>query len=305
MRKRILLTFSLLIILTLIGTSIVTTAGEKKSLLEKVKDRGYIIVGIANEAPFGYIDEEGNVTGESPEIARAVLKRLGIGKMEAVVTEFGSLIPGLKAGRFDMITAGAYITADREKEVDFAHPQYKIGSGAAVRAGNPYNIHSYYDIAANPHVKVAIMGGAYEYKYARVAGVTDKQIVTVPTNIAGIAALIAGRADVLVATSVSIADKVKKAASPEIEIVKDFKDLLIKGVRVAGYSSVAFPEYADEFRKAYNRELEKLRAEGTVCEILKSFGFPEACCVKETLTVEQVLEQRKALEEAVEEAIGG
>jgi polar amino acid transport system substrate-binding protein len=284
----------------LVGLLFVSLAASAETLFEKVKKKGVVVVGIANEKPFGYIDESGNVTGESPEIARAVLNELGIEKMKPVVTKFGSLIPGMKAGRFDMITAGAYITSDREKEVDFAHPQYKIGSGMAVKAGNPYDLHSYEDVAANPKVKIGIMAGAYEKKYAKAVGVKEKQIVSLPTNVAGIAALVAGRIDCLVATSISIRDKVEMAASPEIEVVEDFTDPVIGGTKVAGYSSVAFPSDADDFREAYNEKLEELRASGKVCEILTSFDlFSEANCVKEKLTVPEVLEARKALEEAI------
>lgn len=280
------------------------TASEPgKTLIEKLQKKGKVVVGIANEAPFGYIDEKGNVTGESPDIARAVLNRLGIEEMEAVVTTFGALIPGLKAGRFDMVTAGAYITSDREKEVDFGNPQYKIGSGLAVRKGNPYDLHSYEDIAANPQVKVGVMAGAWEYQYALLAGVKEAQIVTYPTNVDAIDGLIVGRVDSVPMTSVGVRDKVKKSGSPLIEVVEDFRDLEIEGKPVAGYSSVCFPKDADAFRVLYNHELEKLRAEGKVCEILTSYElFSEANCVTETITVPEVLAGRKALEEAIEEA---
>lgn len=297
MRNKYFVLMISVLVLGLLFLSLSTTAD---TLFEKVKKKGVVIVGIANEKPFGYIDESGNVTGESPEIARAVLKELGIENMKPVVTKFGSLIPGMKAGRFDMITAGAYITSEREKEVDFAHPQYKIGSGMAVRAGNPHDLHSYEDVAANPEVKLGLMAGVEEKRYAKVAGVKEKQIVTLPTNVAGIAALVAGRIDCLAATSISIRDKVEMAASPEIEVVEDFTDPIIDGTEIAGYSSVAFPSDADDFREAYNEKLEELRADGTICEILTSFElFSEANCVKEKVTVPDVLEGRKALEEAL------
>lgn len=298
MRKKYLVS---IVSILVIGLLFVSLSAGAESLLEKVRRKGVIVVGIANEKPFGYIDDQGNVTGESPEIARAVLQELGIGKMKPVVTKFGSLIPGMKAGRFDMITAGAYITSEREKEVDFVHPQYKIGSGMAVRAGNPYDLHSYEDVAANPEVKLGLMAGVEEKRYAKVAGVKEKQIVTLPTNVAGIAALVAGRIDCLAATSISIRDKVEMAASPEIEVVEDFTDPVIDGTQIAGYSSGAFPSDADDFREAYDEKLEELRASGKICEILTSFElFSEANCVKEKITVPEVLEARKVLEEALD-----
>ena len=43
--------------------------------LERAKADGYIRVGFANEAPFGFADARGKLTGEAPEVAKAVLLR--------------------------------------------------------------------------------------------------------------------------------------------------------------------------------------------------------------------------------------
>ena len=53
-----------------------------------------------------------------------------------------------------------YITPERAEEVDFTDPEYQIGGALAVKAGNPLDLHSYEDIAANPDVKVATMAGS-------------------------------------------------------------------------------------------------------------------------------------------------
>jgi polar amino acid transport system substrate-binding protein len=46
-----------------------TPAGEG-GLLEEARDQGYLSVGIANEAPYGFEDENGVPTGEAPEVAK-------------------------------------------------------------------------------------------------------------------------------------------------------------------------------------------------------------------------------------------
>ena len=69
-----------------------------------------------------------------------------------------------------MITAGMYLTPDRAKEVAFANPEYTIGGGLAVKAGNPHNLKSYFDIAAKPDVKIAVMSGAAEYDHLLQVG---------------------------------------------------------------------------------------------------------------------------------------
>ena len=101
------------------------SAGAKGavSTLEAAKAAGKIRISYANEAPFAYMDSQrAEVTGESVEIARVVLKRMGINQVEGVLTEFGSLIPGLQAKRFDIIAAGMYVTPERCRQAAFSIP---------------------------------------------------------------------------------------------------------------------------------------------------------------------------------------
>src|SRR4051794_35676063 len=71
-----------------------------ETTLERAKKDGFVRIGFANEAPFGYATPDGKLTGEAPEVAKAVLAKMGIPQVDGVLTEFGSLIPGLKARRF-------------------------------------------------------------------------------------------------------------------------------------------------------------------------------------------------------------
>ena len=80
-------------------------------------------IGYANEAPFAYYDNAtGKLTGESVEVTRYLLKEVGISRVEGVITEFASLIPGLKARRFDIIAAGMYINPRRCEQISFSEP---------------------------------------------------------------------------------------------------------------------------------------------------------------------------------------
>jgi polar amino acid transport system substrate-binding protein len=93
--------------------------------LEKIRAAGKIRVGYANEAPYAYQDPAtGGLTGEAPEVARAVLRDLGEIEMEGVLTEFGSLIPGLKAGRLPRGLVAAGQGRRRGAAQDRAHPRH-------------------------------------------------------------------------------------------------------------------------------------------------------------------------------------
>src|ERR1700750_549234 len=108
-----------------------------ETTLEKARREGYIRVGFANEAPYGYATPDGKLTGESPEVVKAVLAKIGIPQVDGVLTEFGSLIPGLEAGRFDIIAAGMFINPKRCAEIQFSEPSYGIGQAMLVKKGNP------------------------------------------------------------------------------------------------------------------------------------------------------------------------
>lgn len=253
--------------------------GEKptnqENTLEKAKQQGFITVGFANENPYAYATPDGKLTGEAVEVARVILKNLGIGEMNGVLTEFGSLIPGLKAKRFDIITAGMFINPKRSKEVAFANPEYSIGAAIAVEKGNPYRLHSYKDIAENKDVKIAVMVGATENEYLTKVGVPQSRIVTVPDQPSAVSALQAGRVQAVTMTGPSLQAMLDSAKEDKIERVMDFKQPEIDGKSVRGYGAAAFRLADTAFREAFNAELEKLKKSGELLKILKPFGFTE------------------------------
>lgn len=250
-------------------------AKAQETTYERAKRQGYVSVGFANEAPFAYATPDGKLTGFNVEVARAVLKKMGIKEMTGVLTEFGSLIPGLKAKRFDIITAGMYITPDRSKEVDFANPEYTIGGALAVRKGNPFNLQGYKDIAANPKVKIAVMAGGAENDHLTAVGVAKDHIVTVPDQPSALAALQAKRVDAITMTSPALKNLLDTVKDPNIERVEKFVIAEVNGKRQQGYGSAAFRQEDDDFREAYNKELENMKKSGELLEILKSFKFTE------------------------------
>lgn len=250
-------------------------APQAESTLEKAKQQGFITVGFANEVPYAYATPDGKLTGEAVEVARVVLKNMGIKDMNGVLTEFGSLIPGLKAQRFDIITAGMYITPKRAKEVAFANPEYSIGQALAVSAGNPLKLHSYKDIAANPKARVAVMSGGIEVEYLEKSGVKKEQILLVPDQPSAISALQTGRADAITMTGPSLQSVLDSAKDAKLERVKDFIQPEIDGKSVRGYGAAAFRKEDQEFVDAYNQELKKLQQSGELLKILAPFGFTE------------------------------
>ena len=245
--------------------------------LEAAKAAGKIRIGYANEAPFAYMDsKEAKVTGESVEIARVVLKRMGINEVEGVLTEFGSLIPGLAAKRFDIIAAGMYVTPERCKQVAFSDPTYGVGEAFLVRKGNPKNLHSYEDVVKNPEAKLGVVVGAIEGEYAEKVKIPSSQIVVFPDAVSALSGVQAGRADAYAATGLTVNDLMGKTqAGSDLEKADPFTDPVIDGKDVRGYGAYAFRTDDKDFAAAFNAELTKFIGTDEHKKLVAPFGFTE------------------------------
>jgi polar amino acid transport system substrate-binding protein len=244
-------------------------AATAASTLEQAKQDGFIRVGFANEAPFGFATPDGKLTGEAPEVAKAVLNAIGIPQVDGVLTEFGSLIPGLKAKRFDVIAAGMFITPKRCAEIAFSEPSYGIGQAMLVKAGNPKQIADYGSIVANKDLKLAVMAGAVETGYAKDAGVPQAQLVVLPDQSSLLAAVQAGRADAAALTALSITDMAKKGEG--VESTKPFGE--VAGKSVKGHGGFGFRKDDKELYQAFNDQLKKFVGSPEHIALVEPFGF--------------------------------
>ncbi|SBS38195.1 putative amino-acid ABC transporter-binding protein precursor [Marinomonas spartinae] len=238
--------------------------------LTKIKKSGTVTIGVANEVPYGYTTPEGKPAGEAPTIAVHVLHELGVKHVKVVVTEFGSLIPGLRAGRFDVIAAGMYITPKRCKQILFSNPTYSIGEGFLVKNGNPANLHGYGDVKKDD-VKLGVMSGSVEYGYARDFGIGLSKIVVLPDYPSGVAALKSGRIDALAGTSLTMASLAKK--DNHVELAQPFTPLKIKGKSIKGYGGFGFRPSDKSLRNAFNKELKGFIGSKAHLAMVEPYGF--------------------------------
>lgn len=246
-------------------------SAHAETTLERIQRTGEIRIGYANEKPFAYSETDGTVTGESPEILKAVLDKMGIKKVNAVLTEWGGLIPGLLAGRYDVIAAGMYVTPERAEQVLFTDPHYKLGDGLLVATGNPKNLKSYEDFAKNPEAKLAVMAGTVQYHAARAAGVPESQILQVPSVIAQLQAVRTRRADAAAATLLTARELAAKGGDT-VEVIADFDG----GPSSVGYGALAFRKSDQDLRDAVNAVLKDYIGTEAHLKTVAPFGFDEA-----------------------------
>lgn len=253
------------------GLALLGQAATAQTTLQKLKDQGYVRAAFANEVPYGYVDEDGNLTGESPEIAKEIFSRMGIEQVDGVLTEWASLLPGLNAGRWDVVAAGMFITPERCKQAAFSNPSYKIGQAFLVLAGNPHDLHSYGDVAENSDVTLGVMAGAVERGYARDAGIPDDRVKELPDQASMLAAVRAGRVDAAALTSVSI-ERMAQRGGDDVQRTQPFHT----PPEAVGHGGFAFRQEDKALLKAFNKHLDDFIGSEEHLKLVKPFGFTEA-----------------------------
>lgn len=241
--------------------------------LQEIKSRGHIRIAVANEIPYGYMDLDGNAKGMGPDVAKHIMEQLGIKEIKWVTTNFGSLIPGLKADRFDMVAAEMAILPQRCKEVLFSEPDSSYGEGLLVAKGNPDDIHTYEDFAKSDK-KIAIMAGADQLEMLQALGVADNRMVTLSNNADAISTVSTGRASAYAATSLTVGELAKK--SDKVEAASGFKDPVINGVPVRSWGGFTFAQESVDLKNAVNAELTKFKKTEGWTKTMNHYGFSVA-----------------------------
>lgn len=184
----------LVALVTLLATAIVSPAFSD-SITDRIESGQPIRLGFANEVPWAYPGENNEPLGFVNAFVLGVLEEMGYTRddIEPVVTEWGGLIPGLKANRFDIITGGMYILSSRCENVAFSNPMAEVADAYIVPKGNPKNLHNYQDIK-KADVTLVTGAGYNTVEDAKSAGIPENRIMTVPGPTEILAAVRAGRA---------------------------------------------------------------------------------------------------------------
>ena len=239
-----------------------------ESTLQKAIDDGKITVGFAGEAPYSF-EEGGELQGASVALAKAVFKELGVDDVEGVNTEFGSLIPGLNADRFDAISAGMSILPDRCEQAAFGDPEFMYTTALMTKEGKLDGMKNLDDVK-DKGVKLATMTGAIESDYAKDLGIETQQVGT-PQD--GMDAVTTGRADVFALTAISLNWMAKNNADAGVEVSESFVQE-IDGVPQVGAGATVFRTDDEELRDEWNKGLDKIISdEDAYLDAVGDYGF--------------------------------
>ncbi|AWH91343.1 ectoine/hydroxyectoine ABC transporter substrate-binding protein EhuB [Dietzia lutea] len=247
-----------------------TDTDDDSSLLQTLQERGSVTVGFAGEAPYSFM-ENGELTGATVALHREIFGNLGIETVEGVNADFGALIPGLQANRFDVVSAGMSILPERCEQAAFSEPEFNYTTALMVTEGNPMNLTDMQSVA-DSGARLATMTGAIESDYATELGIESMQVAT-PQD--GMDAVTSGRADVFALTGISLNWMKNNNPDAPVEVTQSFV-AEINGVPQVGAGGTVFRTDDQELLDAYNEELAKITSDPEkYLSIVGEFGFTE------------------------------
>lgn len=256
--------------------------GSAGGTLARIRDAGVARVAISGERPYGFSDSGGRVTGESPEVARLVLRGLGVDGIEAVQVPFENLLDTLVDGAADLVAAGMTISPDRCARAAFSRPDFVAPTAFLVRQGNPADLRSFTDVART-RVRLGVLGGAAEQTWAREAGVPDTAVTTYDGQSSLVRAVADRRVDAGALTRISLFDELSRNPGTRLEVTAAVR-VIVGGREIVPAGGFAFRREDADLVAAFDDALAAAQASGDWLRATQPFGFTAANLPAASLT---------------------
>jgi octopine/nopaline transport system substrate-binding protein len=103
--------------------------------LAHAKDWKTVVIGMEGAyEPYNLTDPSGKIVGFEPDLVLDLCKRMNV-ECKIIAQDWDGMIPGLNAGKFDVIMDGMSITDERKKSIDFSKPYAQVpGAFAAAKS---------------------------------------------------------------------------------------------------------------------------------------------------------------------------
>lgn len=262
---------------------------DSASTLEQLQESGTITLAVANERPYSWVDDSGEPHGATYDMHKQIFSELGIDNIKVVESDWDGLIPGLKAGRFDVVSAGMSILPDRCAKAAFSSPEIMYTTALMLPEGNPKDLTDLDSVkATNGDVKLAVLAGGIEAGYADSLGIENT--VEVSNAQDGMDIVSNGRADAFAMTAISLNWMAEHSKDAGVEVSDAFVQV-IDGVEQIGAGGTVFAQGNSDLVDAYNEELAKITGDAdTYMSIVGDYGFTKENLPPEDLTTEQLCE---------------
>ena len=101
------------------------------------KDWKTVVIGMEGAyEPYNMTDPSGKIVGFEPDVAMDACARIKV-ECKIIAQDWDGMIPGLNAGKFDVIMDGMSITDDRKKQIDFSSAYAAVPAAFAAAKSSP------------------------------------------------------------------------------------------------------------------------------------------------------------------------
>jgi len=255
-----------------VGPHILTACGgdADPATLDRLRELGVATVGVANEDPFGYFDDDGNLTGAGPAVAAEVMRRLGVPQIRGEAADFGGLISDVDGQRFDLIAAGMFIMVDRCEDIIFSDPDFCALEAFAVRTGEAAGFSDYRSVA-DADVQIGVIRGSVESEYLKALEVDDARVHKYRRADGLIQALRAREIEVVALNSIALR-RVLATADEAIEMTEPF-EAQIQRFQTARCGAYGFRDDDQALRDEFNAVLVDMKADDEILPLVEPFGI--------------------------------
>ncbi len=229
---------------------------------ELVKPGSLVMATNPTLPPMQFVDASGELQGMRIILGREIARRLCL-QPEYARIEFSAMIPGLRAGRWDVINTGLFWNPDRAR-IMFLVPYESQGVSVSVPSGNPLQVGRPEDLAGR---SVGVEIGGFEEKALRTmnTSLTDRGLRAITIRVfdnfaTAYQALNAGQLDAVVAID-STADEYAR---------KGRFDRPLHGLYPA---PVAFGMKSKALSEAIVKVLNDMRQDGSYAKLMNSYGL--------------------------------
>lgn len=219
--------------------------------------------------PFEMTDKEGNPSGISVDLAKALGEYLGR-EVEIVNIAWDGLIPSLKTGKIDLIISSMTITEERKKTIDFSIPYSKSYLSLLVNKNSP--VEKFEDLNAEGR-KLAVKKGTTGHVYAK-EHLPKTELLVFDKENACVMEVVQGKADAFIYDQMTIYKNWKNNEETTKALLQPFqKDF--------EYWGVALQKGNDKLKAKVNEFIKQYKKDG---------GFDK-------LSYKYLEEQRKTFDE--------
>jgi polar amino acid transport system substrate-binding protein len=226
-------------------------------------EAGTLTVAVTTYAPHSFIDDSGNMKGIDGDIAAEFARRECL-KVKAVAVDPAAAIQYVLSGQADITTGDWYRTAERAKVMSLSAPLYTDQMG----------VYSKEDFKKVADLEGKQVGTVQGYLWvADLKNLLGDSLKLYPNSVNMQQDLKSGRIDVAVDGYSTGVVAAQKGVLGDIKVNVAAPDDRVKASREAAQAAFPYSLKATELGSALDAGIAEMHADGTIVNILKSYGL--------------------------------